>query len=251
VTRQAAALDAIAIEFDGLTGHDLALSRGDRRLFEHLHFKIEAGGLLVLLGPNGCGKSSLLRALIGLAPLQSGQLSGSRSGLPIEPDALRRATLFQGHASACKGELSAIENLALSARLDDALIDGAPKSLLSDALAVVGLSRQRDIEARRLSQGQRQRLHLARLALALRTQTRPLWLMDEPSAALDDAGTALLLQLLDAHLSRGGAAIVATHLPISTTGGPRSVLNLQDFAPKRHARPVQAMRAESACADGS
>ena len=137
------------------------------------------------------------------------------------------------------------------ARLDDALIDRAPKSVLSDALAVVGLSRQRDIEARRLSQGQRQRLHLARLALALRTQTRPLWLMDEPSAALDDAGTALLLQLLDTHLSRGGAAIVATHLPISTTRGPRTVLNLQDFAPKRHARSVQAEMAESAYADGS
>jgi heme exporter protein A len=192
--------------FPGLSARGLSLSRGSRRLFDDLSFALHAGELLRLSGPNGSGKSSLLRALLGLVPLGAGTLTlGSQ---PVSPREICREALYQGHAPASKAELSALENLALAAALD-----GAPTALpsLIGALDRVGLSRHRTIEARRLSQGQRQRLQLARFALAC---PRRLWLMDEPSAALDTEGAALLESLLSTHLAEGGAAIVATHLPV-------------------------------------
>ncbi|MFM1988442.1 MAG: Cytochrome c biosis ATP-binding export protein CcmA [Pseudomonadota bacterium] len=221
-----------ALAFDGLRGDGLALSRGERRLFAGLSFAASAGDLLLLVGPNGSGKSSLLRGLLGLAPLAAGTLSTGTPARPLRPRDLCPTALYQGHAAGAKGELTAVENLALSAALDGtAAADDAPA--LRDALAEVGLSRQRDIETRRLSQGQRQRLALARFALALHAPVRPLWLMDEPSAALDRDGAELLARMLAAHLARGGAAIVATHLPVRPDAGRVAELRIDDFAPRR------------------
>lgn len=219
--------------FDGLRAEGLALSRGERRLFSNLSFSLEAGGLLRLLGPNGSGKSSLLRGLLGLAPLAAGSLSVGTPPRPLRPRALCAAVLYQGHASGAKGELTALENLELSAALDGTVAPGDAGALLRESLATVGLARQRDIETRRLSQGQRQRLALARFALALHRPVRPLWLMDEPSAALDAEGSALLVRMLGEHLARGGAAIVATHLPVAPESGRVQELRLDAFAPRR------------------
>jgi heme exporter protein A len=221
--------------FDGLRAEGLTLSRGERRLFSDLSFSLEAGGLLRLLGPNGSGKSSLLRGLLGLAPLAAGSLSVGTPPRPLRPRALCAAALYQGHASGAKGELTALENLALSAALDGTVVPAEASALLllRDSLATVGLARQRDIETRRLSQGQRQRLALARFALALHCPVRPLWLMDEPSAALDAEGSALLVRMLGEHLARGGAAIVATHLPVAPESGRVDALHLDAFAPRR------------------
>jgi heme exporter protein A len=219
--------------FDGLRAEGLALSRGERRLFSNLSFSLEAGGLLRLLGPNGSGKSSLLRGLLGLAPLVAGSLSVGTPPRPLRPRALCAVALYQGHASGAKGELTALENLELSAALDGSVAPGDADTLLRESLATVGLARQRDIETRRLSQGQRQRLALARFALALHRPVRPLWLMDEPSAALDTEGSALLVRMLGEHLARGGAAIVATHLPVAPESGRVQELRLDAFAPRR------------------
>lgn len=219
--------------FDGLRAEGLALSRGERRLFSNLSFSLEAGGLLRLLGPNGSGKSSLLRGLLGLAPLAAGSLSVGTPPRPLRPRALCAVALYQGHASGAKGELTALENLELSAALDGTVAPGDAGALLRESLATVGLARQRDIETRRLSQGQRQRLALARFALALHRPVRPLWLMDEPSAALDAEGSALLVRMLGEHLARGGAAIVATHLPVAPESGRVQELRLDAFAPRR------------------
>jgi heme exporter protein A len=225
-----------ALAFDGLRADGLALTRGERRLFAGLSFELGACELLLLLGPNGSGKSSLLRALLGLAPLAAGTLATGTG--PVKPRRLCDAALYQGHAGAAKGELTAVENLALSAALDGTVVAGAGEAALRDALDEVGLARQRHIETRRLSQGQRQRLSLARFALALRAPVRPLWLMDEPSAALDRDGAALLVRMLDAHLARGGAAIVATHLPVASAAGRVRELRLDAFAPRRAAAPA-------------
>ena len=225
--------------FDGLRAEGFTLTRGERRLFSGLSFELDASDLLLLTGPNGSGKSSLLRAVIGLAPLIAGRLSQGDPPAAVSPRALCAWALYQGHASGSKGELTALENLALAAALDGTLpaANGpvTTDAALRGALARCGLERQRDIETRRLSQGQRQRLSLARFALALHAPVRPLWLMDEPSAALDREGGELLAQMLTAHLQRGGAALVATHLPVAPGAGRTRELRLDAFAPRRSA----------------
>ena len=219
--------------FGGLTAASLALVRGERTLFTDLSFGLLPGELLRLLGPNGSGKSSLLRALLGLTPLARGQLFAGASGQPLTPREVCARALYQGHAHGAKGELTAIENLSLAAELDGSLASHDADRLLNAALDEVGLARQRHIETRRLSQGQKQRLNLARFAIALQVPDRPLWLMDEPSAALDTSGLAVLEGLLGRHLARGGAAIVATHLPIAPSEGVVRELHLEPYAPRR------------------
>ena len=219
--------------FGGLKAVSLALVRGERTLFTNLSFDLAPGELLRLLGPNGAGKSSLLRALLGLTPLARGQLLAGSAGQPLAPREVCAQALYQGHAHGAKGELTAIENLTLAAELDGSLANTEADRILNAALDEVGLARQRQIETRRLSQGQKQRLNLARFAIALQSADRPLWLMDEPSAALDASGLAVLEGLLGRHLARGGAAIVATHLPIAPSEGVVRELHLEPYAPRR------------------
>lgn len=229
-----------------LSAEGLCLARGQRLLFRDLQLELRSGEMVLMTGPNGAGKSSLLRALIGLAPLRSGALRLSIDGgaaSSIAPASLRGLCLVQGHAAGVKSELTAIENLRLCAALDLPPVSGATEEMqrafparnlcasdaaaaLDQALERVGLARQRDIETRRLSQGQKQRLQLARFALACQGSHRPIWLMDEPSAALDAQGSALLQTLLAEHLARGGTALVATHLPLSAGASPIRPLRL-------------------------
>lgn len=195
----------------------LTLSRGPRRLLDRLGFAVDRGVALMLRGPNGSGKSSLLRALLGLTPVSAGEIVLDGDRFAPGTGKLCRLALYQGHASGLKGELTALENLALAAALDGSPCDPAS---LDAALGVVGLAREARIVARRLSQGQKQRLTLARLALP---NERRLWLLDEPSAALDSAGAERLEHLLEAHLAGGGAAIIATHLPLLATRPTRTL----------------------------
>jgi len=216
----------------------LTLARGQRVLLRELSFDVNSGEMLLLTGANGSGKSSLLRALIGLTPLQAGRFiwnGPDEAPGEVTPAELRSVCLAQGHAAGVKSELTAIENLRLAAALDhppgiaSTAAHGTgltPDPILEQALARVGLARHRNIETRRLSQGQKQRLQLARFALASLGPHRPLWLMDEPSAALDAQGSALLQDLLGEHLARSGAAIVATHLALQSPAGQTRRLRL-------------------------
>lgn len=225
-----------------LVVENLTLARGPRVLLRQLSFEVRSGEMLLLTGANGTGKSSLLRALIGLTPLKAGRFlwtDPAQSPREVTPLELRSVCLAQGHAAGVKSELTALENLRLVAALDTpptlaaSAADGleqTPDPVLEQALARVGLARQRNIETRRLSQGQKQRLQLARFALACLGPHRPLWLMDEPSAALDTQGSALLQDLLGEHLRRGGAAIVATHLALQAPAGQTRNLRLDDAA---------------------
>lgn len=197
-----------------LSAHDLALSRGSLHLFEGIGFTLPPAGALLLRGPNGSGKSTLLRALLGLTPLDAGELGLDGERFAPASGALRPHALWLGHASGMKAELTALENLSLMAGLDGG---NRERPALREALARVGLGRALHVEARRLSQGQRQRLTLARLLVS---PHRWLWLLDEPSAALDQAGSELLETLLDEHLDQGGSALIATHLPVLARRDP-------------------------------
>ena len=189
-----------------LTAENLACVRGDRRLFEGLCFHVKAGQALAVEGANGAGKTSLLRLIAGfLAPAAGRILVKTGAGESDDAEERGRLVGWLGHLDGLKPQMTVGEQLAFYARLY------AVRDLdLPAQLAEAGLVRQSDLPCRYLSAGQKRRLALARL-LASR---RPLWLLDEPFAALDAAGQALVAQLMARHCGYGGIIIAATHDPL-------------------------------------
>jgi heme exporter protein A len=184
---------------------------GYRFLFDSLSFQLPPGRWLRLTGPNGAGKSTLLRALAGLGRPAAGEVRWN--GALREPGSAEwhSVMLYQGHSAGWKDTFSARDNLALQRALDSGLQPGDGWSEIDELLERCGLQSRTSLSFARLSAGQRHRLSLARLA----GSKRRLWLLDEPTTALDGAGQALFGQLLSEHLTRGGCAVIATHLPIA------------------------------------
>ena len=187
-----------------LTAENLACVRGDKRLFESLSFRVRAGQALAVEGANGAGKTSLLRLLAGFLSPVAGRVL-VRTATSESDDAEERGRLvgWLGHLDGLKPQLTVMEQLSFFARLYGRQADPA-------ALETVGLGRQADLPCRYLSAGQRRRLALARLL----TSQRPLWLLDEPFAALDAAGQGLVAELMLRHCGEGGIIIAATHDPL-------------------------------------
>jgi len=202
-----------------LEGQDLAAQRGAALLFSGLSFALQPGTLLFVTGPNGSGKTTLLRIAAGLTQPARGRLRWEGAEVDAFDAALRAATLFIGHAAALKEELTAEENLASLVALHGVRAEAIE---LSGALSDWTLSRQRRLPARVLSQGQRRRVGLARLRLV----QRPLWVLDEPTTALDAAGIEALQELIEAHLARGGMALIATHRELAVRAGTTRSLSL-------------------------
>jgi heme exporter protein A len=166
----------------------------------NLSFELSPGEVLELRGANGSGKTSLLRVLAGLAPLSRGKLLWDEHAIkPGDFDHAARMA-YLGHLNGLSADLSAGENLRFAQQLGG----GANASAALQAWGLASLSEQ---TVRLLSQGQRRRLALARIWLA----QRRLWLLDEPCAALDNAGEQLFDDQLNRHLEAGGMAVVATH----------------------------------------
>lgn len=186
----------------------ICIERGRQHLTTDLGFTLATGQALILRGANGSGKSTLLRALLGLTPVQRGQLCWHDECFEPGSGRLCPHALWIGHAQGLKNELNVLENLRLLAELDGSRPD---RTRLLHALTRVGLGARPHADTRWLSQGQRQRLTLARLLLS---PQRPLWLLDEPTTSLDAQGSDLLDDLLGSHLDQGGAALIATHLPV-------------------------------------
>ena len=225
ISEGATALDRSAAPM--LLARDLRLERGSRAIISNLSFSVESGQALVLRGSNGSGKTSLLRILAGLTLPDTGYVAWRGETMKALSATWRNATLYLGHTNALKEDFSATENLR-----DALLIDGlnvAQPAQLS-ALEKVGLLDRRNVLARRLSQGQKRRVGLARLVLALSHRPyKALWLLDEPTNALDDAGVSLFIGLISAHLDRGGVACIATHLTLNLAS-PVKELNLDASA---------------------
>ena len=183
---------------------DIACRRGPALLFSKLDFDVFRGELLCVRGPNGCGKTTLLRCVTGLTRPDAGRITWLGQPVTEDPARFRGDIAYGGHLPGLKDDLTTEENLEFSLRLRDVAVD---RDAIARALAAVGLEKRRRLPARRLSAGQRRRIGLARLAL----DPALLWILDEPLTALDDAGQAHFVELLDRHLARGGLALVATH----------------------------------------
>ncbi|WP_290691781.1 cytochrome c biogenesis heme-transporting ATPase CcmA [Aquabacterium sp.] len=171
----------------------LACRRGARLLFDQLDLSVQAGKLVWVRGPNGQGKTSLLRLLAGLSESAEGQIERAAR------------VVYLGHQHALKDDLSAQEALAF---LVDLHGDQADEPKLVDALAHMGVKGKRHSPVRTLSQGQRRRVALARLLL---TPPDTCWVLDEPFDALDDTGVATLNALLQAHRQAGGSVVLTSH----------------------------------------
>ncbi len=180
----------------------LTLRRGGAAVVEELSFAAGPGEALVLLGRNGAGKSSLLRALAGLLRPAAGRVCWAGADVAEDPAAHARRLRWVGHGDAAKPSLTARENLAFAAGLLGGDADGA--------LAALGLATVADLPARMLSSGQRRRLALARLLLG----PAALWLLDEPTVGLDAESVARLGPHFARHRAGGGIVVAATHLPL-------------------------------------
>ncbi|HYP83111.1 cytochrome c biogenesis heme-transporting ATPase CcmA [Variovorax sp.] len=194
-----------------LGAHAMGVSRGGRMLLASVDFELRAGELLQLHGPNGSGKSSLLRVLCGLLPPASGEVRWNAQPVRAGDPHFLPTVAYLGHSDGIDADLSAAENLRFAAQLAGKTAHDAQIDACLDAL---GMGWAAHSPVRALSQGQRRRVALARLALL----PCALWLLDEPLSGLDEEAAARFDILLQAHLRRGGMAVVATHQPLSPPG---------------------------------
>lgn len=193
-----------------LTAKNLECARGDHKLFEGITFSVKAGELMLVNGPNGSGKTSLLRLLCGLAVPDAGEICWDGINIRSLGDDYHSVMTYLGHLSGIKDDLTAIENLRISCALAGCEIDDHQAK---HALGHMGLTGREVLPAKVLSQGQRRRVALARLLV---TQTR-LWILDEPLNALDTSAIALIKGMLEHNLSKGGVVVMTTHQLIDVT----------------------------------
>lgn len=202
-------------------GDDVTCLRGERLVFADLDFSVEAGGALVLLGPNGSGKSSLLRLMAGLLRPFSGALRWDQKDIAVDREEHGARLHYVGHLDAVKPVLTVTENLTYWAGLRSA----AAHDGISTALSQFDLDGLAELPAKLLSAGQRRRLALARLAAA----PAPLWLLDEPTVALDRANVARLTAAVATHREAGGMVVLSTHGELNMPGA--ETLELDRFTP--------------------
>jgi heme exporter protein A len=190
-----------------LSATGLGCIRGSRSVFEGINLELSGGEALALVGPNGSGKSSLLRLVAGLLRPSAGRIELA-GGAP--ENTLAEQAHYLGHLDALKPSLTVAENLSFWVRYL-----GGDDASLPDSLTVLGLGGIADLRAAYLSAGQRRRLSLARLIAV----PRPIWLLDEPTSAIDAAGQERLAALMRDHLAGGGLIMAATHGPLGIEAG--------------------------------
>jgi len=190
---------------------NLACVRGDNQLFENLSFALTEGEVLYVHGPNGSGKTTLLRAICGLVIPEAGEIAwGGEETRKLAED-YRRHIAYFGHLNGLKEELTALENLAISARLAGVEVT---EEQISSVLAALGVEVCQELPASVLSQGQKKRTALARFVL----NKNKLWILDEPFTALDVAAVAVLQNVIIEHVQQGGMVVLTTHQEVELEG---------------------------------
>jgi heme exporter protein A len=191
-----------------LTAENLAVRRGEDLIFMNVSFKLSFGQAMLLTGPNGSGKSTLLRVIAGLLRPEEGHVTISGEGVETDVRA-SEASHYLGHRNAMKQDLSVFENLDFWKKfLGD--FNGGSSLSIEEAAEAVGLASITHLPFGYLSAGQQRRFAMAKLLVAW----RPIWILDEPTAALDASADLMFTGLVKAHLAKGGMAVAATHQPL-------------------------------------
>ncbi|MDD5176001.1 MAG: cytochrome c biogenesis heme-transporting ATPase CcmA [Sterolibacterium sp.] len=201
------------------TANNLACVRGDRHLFAGLGFMLEPSGRLHVTGENGSGKTSLLRILCGLSLPETGEICWQGESIARIGDEYHKNVLYLGHHNALKEELTALENLRITAALADIAMEDKQGAEL---LGRVGLAGREKLQVRFLSQGQKRRVALSRLLWS----SAPLWVLDEPFVALDTVAVTWLAGIIGKHLSAGGMAVLTSHQEVAIDGGIAQTLRI-------------------------
>jgi len=193
------------MSFDGALFEARAINawRGDRHILRDVSFTIHPGEFLKVTGPNGVGKTTLLRVICGLLPAETGDLHWRGQSVRGRRDEFNAEMAYLGHLNSLKADLTARENLKFLAGLRESLT----AEDIDAALDRVGILSRGDLPARSLSAGQKRRLALARLVVA----NAAFWVLDEPVTNLDVAGIELVEELIHEHVSAGGLVIAAAH----------------------------------------
>ena len=185
----------------------ISCERDDRLLISQLSLALELGQVLQVEGPNGCGKTTLLRVLTTLSGDYQGEIFWQGQKLKAVKAEYLSQLLYIGHTPGIKGSLSPLENLRWSLSISAAQASVNQDEQIFAALARVGLTAYAHVACHRLSAGQQRRVALAKMFLF----TVPLWILDEPFTAIDKQGIAELENVIDQQVKQGGLVILTTH----------------------------------------
>ncbi|VAW92449.1 hypothetical protein MNBD_GAMMA23-420 [hydrothermal vent metagenome] len=204
----------------------LSVEKQDRWLFQNISFELQPKEVLHLEGENGSGKTTLLRVLCGLTLADEGDVFWDDTSIQKQAYDYHLQLSYVGHSDGIKQDLSVLENLRVAMVLSRSIYKVSDKKILSEILKNIGLENKEDTLAFNLSAGQRRRLAFARCLL----NDSALWILDEPLTALDTKGVTFIEQAIQAHIERGGLAVITSHQSLDIKNVRCTRLNLSAVA---------------------